>query len=111
LKQGCWLYSLVLASASRAASAHGEDVLTSIYAEILSTALCLVFLFLRKDAKPYRAIGFAACVIGLVAENLVLADVPYRRYENMITAAGIIVPLVATFSAVYIAKFLANCKK
>ena len=111
MKQGRWLYSIALTLVSRVAYAHGEEVLTSICAEIISIALCLAFVFLRKEAKPYRAIGFIACVIGVIAANWALADVPYNQYQNIITAVGVLLPLSATFSAIYISKFIANHKR
>ena len=97
MKQGRWLYSSILSLVSSAAHAHGEDVLTSIYAEIISIALCLAFLFLRKEAKQYRTIGFTACVIGVVGANWALSDVPYSQYQSLVAAVGVIVPLLATF--------------
>lgn len=111
MKQGRWLHSIILFLVSSAAHAHWEDVLTSIYAETISIALCLAFLFLRKEPKQYRAIGFTACVIGVVAANWALSDVPYSQYQSIVTAVGVILPLLATFSAVHISKFIANHKK
>jgi hypothetical protein len=102
----------VLVLVSRAAHAHGGDVLTSIYSEIISIALCLAFLFLRKEAKPYRAIGFTASVIGVVSANWALADVLYScPVSKNNYGSGGIVPLLATVSAIYISKFIANHKK
>lgn len=111
LKQGHWLYSIPLFWVSSVAHAHGEDVLTSIYAEIISIVLCLAFLFLRKDVKQYRAVGFTACGIGVIVENWALADVPYSQYQSIVTSLGFSVPLLATFSAVYLSKLIANRKK
>ncbi len=111
MRQSRWIYLVVLSLVSRAAHAHGEDVLTSIYAEIISVALCIAFLFLRKEAKPFCAIGFAACIAGVIAVNWALADVPYLQNQSMIMVVEFIMPLMATFSVIQISKIIANHKK
>jgi hypothetical protein len=39
----------------------------------------------------------------LVVEQWAVSDLPYMQYRNLITAAGFIVPLAATVSAIYLA--------
>lgn len=111
LKRGRWLYLLGFISTSQLAHAHGEDVLSSIYAELASIALCAGLLFLWRRAKPYRLIGSVACIIGLVVENWAVSVIPYMKHRNLISAAGFIVPAVATMLAVYVAQRRGRAKK
>lgn len=101
-----WPCFLALTLASPLAHAHGEEILTSIFAELTSVVLCLVFLFLHPRAKPYRGIGFFACVAGVVTENWVLADLLYMQYRHLITVAGLIAPPTSVLLAVYFKKRL-----
>jgi hypothetical protein len=111
LKRSRWLSLLGFISTSQLAHAHGEEVLTSIYAELASIALCVGLLFLWRRARPYRLIGVVACIIGLIVENWAVSDIPYMKHRNLITAAGLIVPVVATMLAVYIAQRRDHAKK
>ena len=77
MKRNRWLSLLILTSVSRIAHAHGEDVLISIYAELVSIGLCIAFLFFWPQEKPYRVIGFIGCLAGVVAGNWVFLELPY----------------------------------
>ena len=111
MKRSRWLYLLGLISTSQLAHAHGEEVLTSIYAELASIALCASLLFFWRGAKPYRLIGIVACIIGLVVENWAVSAIPYMKHRNLIAAAGFIVPAAATMLAVYAAQRRGRAKK
>lgn len=111
LKHRRWVYLLVLASVSRLAHAHGEEVLMSIYAELASITLCITFLFIWHRVRPYRVIGAVACVIGVILGNWAVSGLPYMQYRNLITAVGLIVPLAATVLAIYVARRIAIHKR
>ena len=111
MKRSRWLYLLVFASVSQLAHAHGEEVLTSIYAEIASITLCITLLFIWRRAKPYRVIGVVACMVGVIVENWAVSGVPYMQYRNLITAVGFIVPVAATMLAVCVSQRIASHKR
>lgn len=111
LKRNHWLYLLLFASVSRLAHAHGDEALTSIYAELASIALCIASLFIWRRAKPYRLVGWVACIVGVIIENLAVSGVPYIQYRNLLTAVGLIVPVAATVLAVYISHRIASHKR
>lgn len=108
LKRNRWLYLLALASVSQLAHAHGEEVLTSIYAELVSIAICFTSLFILRRARPFRVIGGAACIVGVVVGNWAVSGLPYMQYRSLITAVGFIVPMAATVLALYVSRLIAS---
>lgn len=111
LKSRRWLYLLPFTLVSRLAYAHGEEVLTTIYAELASITLCITLLFTWRRAKPYRVFGVVACMVGVVVENWAVSGVPYMEYRNLITAAGFIVPVTTTVLAVYVVERITSHKR
>jgi hypothetical protein len=111
LKRSGWPYLLLFTLVSPSAHAHGEEVLTSIYAEFASIILCITLLIIWRRAKPYRVIGAVACTIGVIVENWAVGGLPYMQYRNLITAVGFIFPVAATVSAIYVAQLIAIRKR
>jgi hypothetical protein len=106
-----WQCPLGFISTSQLAHAHGEDVLVSIYAELVSVALCVGVLYLWRRVRRYRRTGVLACIAGLILVNLAFLHTPYDENRELITAAGIIVPIVMTMLAVYVAQRRDRVKK
>lgn len=111
MKRSRWLCLLGFISTSQLARAHGEEILTSIYAELASITLCVALLFLWRRARPYRLIGVVACIIGFIGENWVVSGIPYMEHRALITAAGFIVPVLTTVVVVYVAQYQGRAKK
>ncbi|EEF25171.1 conserved hypothetical protein, partial [Ricinus communis] len=111
LKRSRWLCLLLFSSVSELAHAHGEEVLTSIYAELASITLCITLLFIWRRAKRYRLVGAVACMVSVIIENWAVSGVPYMQYRNLVTAVGFIVPMAATVLAVYISERIVSHKR
>ena len=102
---------LIFAVLSGSAHAHGEEVLVSVYAELVSIVLCALVLFTWRRALAHRLIGLAACVGSIVVEHWAVSDLPYMQYRKLITAAGFIVPLAATVSAICLAHWVSALRQ
>ncbi|THC45311.1 hypothetical protein [Massilia sp. Mn16-1_5] len=102
---------LCLAATSQIAQAHGEEVLVSIYAQLLSVALCVLFLLFWRAARPYRLIGMAACIAGLAVADWALAPVPYTEHQTLVTTVGFVVPIITSLSAVSISRRIVDRKR
>jgi hypothetical protein len=101
----------MLWAVSLPAKAHGQEILTSIYAELVSITICVAILFFNKKTRPYRLPGLTACILGVVFENFALSNLPYRQYQHLITILGFTVPLTVTALAVYISHLIESRKK
>lgn len=78
------------------ACAHGEDVLVTIYAEILTIVLVIAAFLLVPRLRPFWLGGIIACVLGVAASWLATAGMPYRENMIVITAISVVLPLLAT---------------
>ena len=101
----------ILAFVCGSAHAHGEEVLVSVFAELASIALCTLVLFTWRRALVHRVVGLVACVGSIVAEYWAVSGLPYMQYRNLITAAGFVLPLAATVSAIYLAHWVRALRK
>ena len=100
---------LMLLAIAPFAQAHGEEVLVSFYAQAIAVIACFACLQLLPVARPHRLAGLIAGVAGVVIVELAVADIPYHDNRMAITIAMVIVPVLATVSAVLIGR--ANGKR
>ena len=78
------------------ALAHGEDILVTIYAELLTVVAIVLALRLVPSFRRSRLGGTIFCIIGVIASWLVTSDMPYTDNQTLITTISVVLPLVAT---------------
>jgi hypothetical protein len=111
LRPGRHRCMFILAFACGSAHAHGEEVLVSVYAQLVSIAACALVLFTWRRALAHRVTGLLACVGSIVVEQWAISGLPYMQYRTLITAAGFIVPLAATVSAICLAHWVRELRQ
>lgn len=78
------------------AYAHGQDVLVTIYAELLTVFFVVLTLRLVSTFRPFWFGGTAACVFGVFASWFAVAGIPYSANQTIVTAISVILPLLTT---------------
>ena len=85
------------------AHAHGQEVLTSIYAQLATVIVVVIVLFRVREIRRYWIMGLLGCITGMVLSWWVTADMPYRRNATLITAIAVASPILLTALAVFAA--------
>lgn len=77
------------------AFAHGEEVFISLFFDVLTILLLLLFIGLLKWKKAGKAILLLVLLIVEIVHFYLLSEIPYRKNEQLILWFGILVPLVS----------------
>jgi hypothetical protein len=85
------------------ASAHGEEVLLSFYAQAVAVVAVLLCLGLITALREHWAAGTFGCLGGVVTSWLATARVPYMENRAIITVIGVLVPPFLAGLSVYVA--------
>lgn len=91
-----FLTVFALAALPAFAFAHGEDVLVTLYAELLTIITIILALRMVPAFRRYWRGGSAFCILGVIAAWLVTWRLPYRDNQHLITALSVALPLLAT---------------
>jgi hypothetical protein len=83
------------------AYAHGEEVLVTIYAELLTIVFVIVAFRLVPRLRRFWLGGVIACILGVVASCLATAGMPYRENMILITAISVALPLLTTTAYIW----------
>jgi hypothetical protein len=75
------------------AHAHGQEVLTSLYAQLASVTVALTALFGVRECRRYWLAGLLGCISGTVLSWWVTGGMPYRQHANLITLILAVAPI------------------
>ena len=78
------------------AFAHGQAVLVTIYAELLTIGFVVLFLLVVPKFRSFWLGGTTTCFLGVVGAWLVTSTIPYSDNQILITAISVILPLLST---------------
>ncbi|MGM9428752.1 hypothetical protein [Hydrogenophaga sp. MI9] len=100
--------ALIVLAIPTIAEAHGEEVLGSIFAEVVTVATLFALLTIVPALKRYSGAGFVGCLIGVLISWATIGDIPYRKNANFITIVLIAFPIVSTVLVLLLDKLFAS---
>lgn len=87
------LVALVLGVAVLPAQAHGEEVLVTIGAQLVTVIGVVYFLLAMPRLRAHWVLGLAGCVAGVLLSWWLTDDLPYRDNSTLITSIHVCLPV------------------
>jgi 4-amino-4-deoxy-L-arabinose transferase-like glycosyltransferase len=91
-----------------AAFAHGEDVLGTLFAQVVAVIVSIVASVFLLKARGRTWIGVVGCVLGVIVSWTITADLPYNDNQGLITLLHVALPILGTAAAVVAARYLGH---
>lgn len=84
--------------------AHGEDVLSTLYAQLFSVLATFILLVTLSALKQHLRVGVVGCLLGIALSWVITVNLPYVAHNFLITALHVILPFAFAISAVLLIK-------
>lgn len=78
------------------ASAHGEEILMTIGAQLATVLVIIVGLFVVGKFQRYLMGGVLTCVAGVILSWVLTGQMPYFENQMLITLIDVVFPLITT---------------
>lgn len=75
--------------------AHGEGMLVTLYAELLTVTMVILVLRFSPRFRPFWLGGTISCIVGVIASWFATARMAYFANQALITAISVALPVLA----------------